>query len=324
MITQSHTLPSLAPTFLREYRVSDHAKLTLFRIIGLPIEFLLGESGGESLARRAPNLVLAVFLLTMALPILRLAHRRDLLLWSLWTIGVIGFVAVLDLARQTTLIGYPRYTILASPAIYAVIAAFDWPRRKVLRNVLAIAFIAAAAIAAIDRIKSGVTPLEDWRKLSHDLEANAAPDDLLVFANPDPWVSPGTWYMGLKYYAPASHQPWLILTAPPDPAILRQLESRRCLWLIGPHPEIQGPDLLPGWREQIRILHHGRQRLPNDSDRFPILALMLSPLKRRIRVVYPAIPEIRRSSSTAEHRFRKAGVKGSNPFFGFRPNPARR
>ncbi|MGD0767392.1 MAG: glycosyltransferase family 39 protein [Tepidisphaeraceae bacterium] len=271
-ITQSHTLPSLAPTFLREYRVSDHAKLTLFRIIGLPIEFLLGESGGESLARRAPNLVLAVFLLTMALPILRLAHRRDLLLWSLWMIGVIGFVAVLDLARQTTLIGYPRYTILASPAIYAVIAAFDWPRRKGLRDVLAIAFIAAAAIAAIDRIKSGATPLEDWRKLSHDLEANAAPDDLLVFANPDPWVSPGTWYMGLKYYAPASHHPWLILTAPPDPAILGQLHSRRCLWLIGPHREIQGPDLLPGWRGQLLIsttAGNACRMIPTDSRSSP-------------------------------------------------------
>jgi uncharacterized membrane protein len=253
IITQAHTLPSLAPTFLREYRVADHAKLTLFRIIGLPIEFLLGENGGESLARRAPNLVLAVFLLTVALPILRLGHRRDLLLWSLWTIGIIGFVAVLDLAHQTTLVGYPRYTILASPAIYAVIAAFDWPRRKALRDVLAIAFIAATAVAVLDRVNTGVAPLEDWRKLAHDLDANAAPDDLFVFTNPDPWVSPGTWYMGLKYYAPASHHPWLILTTPADPAILRQLQSHRRIWLIGPHREIQGPDLLPGWRRQLLI-----------------------------------------------------------------------
>jgi len=271
-ITQAHTLPSLAPTFLQESRVADHAKLTLFRMVGLPIEFLLGEAGGESLARRAPNLVLAVFLLTMALPILRLAHRRDLLLWPLWMIGVIGFVAVLDLARQTTLVGYPRYTILASPAIYAVIAAFDWPRRKGLRDVLAIAFIAATAIAAIDRVKTGVPPLEDWRKLAHDLDANATHDDLLVFTNRDPWESPGTWYMGLKYYTPASHHPWLILTAPADPAILRQLQSRRRLWLIGPHPEIQGPDLLPGWRIQLLIsttAGNACRMIPTDSRSSP-------------------------------------------------------
>ena len=43
------------------------------------------------------------------------------------------------------------------------------------------------------------------------------------------------------------------------------------------------------------------------------------PLKTRCRAGYPAPwqQRIRRSSSTAEHRFRKAGVKGSNPFFGF-------
>ena len=252
-ITQSHTLPSLAPTFLRESRPGDHLKLTLFRIIGLPIEFLLGEAGGESLARSAPNLVLAVFLLTMVLPILRLGRRRDLLLWSLWTIGVIGFVAVLDLARQTTLVGYPRYTILASPAIYGVIAAFDWPRRQGLRDILAIGLIAAVAVAAVDRLSAGVAPVEDWRKLAHDLDAAAGPDDLLVFYNDDPWVSPGTWYMGLKYYSPASHHPWLLLTAPANPAILRQLPSCPRLWLIGPHPEIQGPAILPGWHPQPLI-----------------------------------------------------------------------
>jgi len=252
-ITQTHTLPSLAPTFLQEYRVADHAKLTVFRIVGLPIEFLLGEGGGESLARRAPNFVLAVFLLTMALPILRLTHRRDLLLWSLWMIGVIGFVAVLDLAHETTLVGYPRYTILASPGIYAVIAAFDWPRRNGLRDVLAIVFITTTAIVAVDRVKPGALPVEDWRKLAHDLDSSAAPDDLLVFANPDPWDSPGTWYVDLKYYTPVSHHPWLILTAPADPSILRQLQSHPRLWLIGPHREIEGPDLLPGWRRQLLI-----------------------------------------------------------------------
>jgi hypothetical protein len=42
----------------------------------------------------------------------------------------------------------------------------------------------------------------------------------------------------------------------------------------------------------------------------PGLLLTPNPVK------LPAPKEFRRSSSTAEHRFRKAGVKGSNPFFG--------
>src|SRR5580700_2698814 len=81
--TQTRTLPSLAATFLREAHVEKHGKLTLYRVIGLPAEFLLGESGGEVMARRSPNLVLGIFLLTMVLPIVRLYWRRDLMLWVL-------------------------------------------------------------------------------------------------------------------------------------------------------------------------------------------------------------------------------------------------
>src|SRR4051812_240884 len=38
---------------------------------------------------------------------------------------------------------------------------------------------------------------------------------------------------------------------------------------------------------------------------------------RRLRMARGFEAGERRSSSTVEHRFRKAGVKGSNPFFGF-------
>lgn len=247
-VTQKHTLPSLAPTFLRETHVDEHFKLTLYRIIGLPTEFLLGESRGEALPS---NLVLTIFLFTIVLPVIRLIRRRDLLLWVLWILGAIGFVAAMDLARQTTLVGYPRYTILASPAIYVVIAAFDWPRRTFVRDALAISCIALLAIVAVQRCVDGVPAKEDWRQLAADLDASAGPNDLLVFYNADPWVSSGTWYMGFKYYAPHSRRPWLILNRPADAALLRQLQSRPCLWMVGLYPEIDGPRLLPGWRPEL-------------------------------------------------------------------------
>jgi mannosyltransferase len=249
-LTQKHTLPSLAPTFLREAHADEHAKLTLYRIIGLPTEFLIGESRGEALSS---DLVLAIFLFTMILPAIRLIRRRDLLLWVLWTWGTIGFVAVMDLMRQTTLVGYPRYTILASPAIYAAIAAFDWPKRPFVRDAVALACIALLTVVAIQRAIDGVSAKEDWRTLAADIDSAAAPDDLLVFYNADPWVSSGTWYMGLEYYAPHSHRPWLILHGPADATLLRQLESRRCLWLIGLYPEVEGSHLLPGWQPQLMM-----------------------------------------------------------------------
>jgi uncharacterized membrane protein len=246
-ISQKQTLPSLSPTFLREARVSDHLKLTLYRIIGLPAEFLVGERGGEAMNSSA---VLAIFLFTIPLPLIRLIYRRDLLLWVLWALGTIGFVAALDLAHQTTLVGYLRYTILASPAIYAVVATFDWPRRALLRDTLAFAFICILGIVAVRRSRTDLSAKEDWRDLSNAVDTLAQPDDLLVFYNADPWVSSGTWFMGLKYYSPASHHPWLILNDRADIATLRQLQSRSSLWLIGLNPESKGDWLLPGWMPQ--------------------------------------------------------------------------
>ena len=248
--TQAHTLPSLTPTFLREAPGAKHAKLTLYRIIGLPTENLLGEARGEALTSKV---VLAIFLFTIPLPLIRLIWRRDLLLWVLWAWGTILFVAAMDLARQTTLVGYLRYTILASPAIYAVIAAFDWPRRNFLRDAVAIAAVGLLGIVAIQRSLDGVPAKEDWRRLAENVNHFAAPDDLLVFSNRDPWVSSGTWYMGYKYYSPDSHRPWLILNGRANAEVLEQLRSRRCLWLIGLYPQIQGPELLPGWRPEVVI-----------------------------------------------------------------------
>lgn len=243
-IEQKHTLPSLAPAFLREARGADHPKMTLFRVIGLPIEFLLGESRGEALTS---GLVLSIFIFTVVLPAIRLLWNRVLLLWVLWGLGTIGFVVAMDLARETTLTGYLRYTILASPAVYAFLAAFDWPPRAFIRDAVAIAAIGLLAIAAIQRNIDGVPAKEDWRTLAHDLDASAGPDDLLVFYNDDPWTSSGTWYMGFKYYNPASRRPWLILNGRANPDLLRQLQSRQVIWLIGRFPQIQGPQLLPGW-----------------------------------------------------------------------------
>jgi uncharacterized membrane protein len=251
--TQTRTLPSLAATFLREAHMEKHGKLTLYRVIGLPAEFLLGESGGEALARRSPNLVLGIFLLTMVVPVIRLYWRRDLLLWVLCMLGNIGSVVVIDLLHGTTLAGYPRYTLLTSPAIFAVIASFDWPRVGALRDLVPIVCIAALTVAAADHVTSPPDSLEDWRQLAADLDSETRPNDLLIYSNPDPWVTPGLFYMCLKYYSPQSQHPWLILRDPAYPQLLARISTYPDIWVIGGDPQNDGPRLLPGWRPQTLI-----------------------------------------------------------------------
>ena len=240
-----HRLPSLAPAFLQEALVARHGDLTLRRIIGLPAEFIFGESRGEAILPRAA-LILA--LLTLVLPLIRLWWRRDLLLWVLWMAAIIGSIAALDLARGLTLAGYPRYTILASPAVYAVLAAFDWPRRPILRDLLPIAILALLIVMAAQRIKDGVPAREDWRQLADLVQSQAQPDELLVFFNQDPWVPPGVFYRGFRYYSPDSNHPWMMLKHPGDLPVMRQLDSVRTLWLIGKFDSSVAPIVLPGWR----------------------------------------------------------------------------
>ena len=251
---QVRDFPTGTPNFLRE-AVSQHKEYTLRRVVGLPGEFLLGEIDAERIFRSpSPSdrvltgILLAAAVFTLVLPFLRLFHRRDLLIWSAWLLGTIGVVAAVDLTHGTTLSGYIRYTILASPAVYAVIASFRWPARPLLRDGVALVVLAWVAITAVQRLHQPAPPKEDWRQLAAALDANASRDDLVVYFNEDPWVAPGTWYMCLRYYLPESNRAWLLLRSRPDAALLRQLQSRDHLWLIGLYPAADGPELLPGWR----------------------------------------------------------------------------
>lgn len=85
-------------------------------------------------------------------------------------------------------------------------------------------------------------------ELATRLDHDAGPDELLVFVGNDPWATPGMWYMGFKYYAPQSSRPWMILRHTADENIMKQLNARDTLWVIGLYPSLDGPILLPGWR----------------------------------------------------------------------------
>ena len=237
------SLPSVHPGYLSE-PADHHVRFTFLRIIGLPGKFLFGES----LAANMPAAVLLVAaFLAYVLPLLRIFRDRLSLLWLLWMFGTIGSAAVTDLVRGSILLDYLRYTILASPAVYAVLAAVDWPRRSILADAVPLLAIVLLAVLAGQRLAGGVESKEDWRQLTGDLNRAADPDDLLVFYGDDPWISPGTWYMAFNYYFPKSRHPWLVLNRPVDVNLLRQLRTKKSVWLIGKFPGADGPLVLPGW-----------------------------------------------------------------------------
>jgi hypothetical protein len=241
---QMKNFPKGAPDFLVQ-NSPDHTRDTLLHSIGFPGQAVLGD---EQAAHQPPAILIALSLLVSLVPLLRLRRRSDFLFWLLWLLGTLGLVIAADLFRQTRLLTFPRYTILATPAVYALLAAFDWPRRRLTNHILPIAVLAVMTIVACLRIARGVESKEPWRELSQSLDQNAAPNELLVFYGHGPWISPGMFYMGFKYYSPQSTRPWLILTGRPDATTLLQLRSRNSLWLVGLDPRNDGPSLLPGFQ----------------------------------------------------------------------------
>lgn len=246
-LRQFHRIPPHQPAFLFAAS-AHHVRATLLHVIGLPAALLLDSTGAATLPVWALVLLAVIVII---IPILRLRRRRDLLLWVLWLGGTIGILVASDLIRGSIFLRYIRYAMLASPAVCALIATIDWPPRPLLRDGVAWCMLALLALSVAQRLNDPIKSQEDWRQLATDLNSHAAPGELLVFYGGDPWISPGTWLMCISYYLPQSQRPWLILRGPADAALLRQLDARDSLWLIGKYPEQDGPELLPGWQPQM-------------------------------------------------------------------------
>ena len=243
MPRQIASLPSVHPPYLYE-PAQGHVRMTLFRLIGLPGRYLLGDS----LSAQMPAAVLLIAAVLGYLPlILRIVGRRQSLLWVLWILGTIGAVAATDLVRGSILLDYLRYTLTASPVIYIIFAGIDWPNRPVFRDAVPLLVLALLAIFAAQRAINPVESKEDWRRLTQDLDQAAGPHDLLVFYGDDPWISPGTWSMALEYYRPGEHRPWLVLHRRAGRDLVNKLRPMKSIWLIGKFPRDEGTRILPDW-----------------------------------------------------------------------------
>ncbi len=261
LVWQARHLPGATPAFLREANLDRHVELTLRRAAGLPGEYLLGETAAEEIFRQRTPIdqfltivLLGLAVMTVLLAWVRLRKRRDLLIWMLWIAATLYVIVAADLVLSTTMTGYIRYTILASPCIYAIIAGWNWPDRKFLRYGLVFAVVAALIISAVHRGINPAEPKEDWREAAAQLDSSARKNDLIVFFNQDPWVAPGIWYMCLRYYSPSGERPWLLLRGQPDENLRREIDGRSSLWLVGIHAEETAELLLPGWRAE-NVVH---------------------------------------------------------------------
>src|SRR5438105_5045824 len=165
-----------------------------------------------------------------------LAVRRDLLLWWLYLAGGIGLLAILDVFRGTQQLAVTRYTIMAAPALFALIAAVPQRWGKIPAHAIP-AIFALLAVYGLPHFYNLNRP--DFQDLAHLLD-QTGPNDLLIFAAPTKRATaPAELYLGYSHYSnPQHHSSILLMTDTLSPQVRAQFANYQNIWLINASPAI--------------------------------------------------------------------------------------
>ena len=176
-------------------------------------------------------------------PLVLWKHRPDLRLWGLWAPAVIILPLVTDLHGRSWSLLLLRYSLLAGPSIYCVVAALGASlRREILRQALPFAITLSCMLSIPNAY---VADKLDWRTFGHYIRTHISPSDAIVFASvarPVTW--PPTYLLCASHYSGPMRGPVYVLDRPADDALLQELQHHSRVWLIS-DSDTPAP-LLPG------------------------------------------------------------------------------
>jgi len=224
--------------FLRD-SAPGYAGRFVRRLALLPARYF-AEPPDDSLAVAAAGGL--VFVVAALFPV----RRRDMLLWALWLPLTVLPVALLDAARHTKHLEFIRYTLLASPAAYAVIgAALDRTRSRWWLSHVSPALAAIGCAAALPGAYSAWWKA-DWRSLARAAESDVRPGDVTVFVSGgETWPYPHAAFLHTSFYRQRPPGPIVLLYGAANESLLAQLKDAPGVIIIA-----QGgvDDALPGAR----------------------------------------------------------------------------
>jgi 4-amino-4-deoxy-L-arabinose transferase-like glycosyltransferase len=242
--THLHTFSSPERTTIFLYSKEPHHPLLILELlVSLPPILFIGS---QTISLFWLMLSGAIIIVLIFFPLaLRKYRRPELLIWYLWLAGTIGFLAALDLLRTTHQLGFVRYTLLASPALYVLIAAVPTQLGRIASHGIP---AAAALFCALFLPSVYKDSHVDFRELAALLD-QAGPRDLLIFAAPSKYSgAPADLYLGYSHYSnPRQRPPILIMTDTLPPDVRAQLDKFPHVWLINASPEILPTQLLPDY-----------------------------------------------------------------------------
>ncbi|HEY7088883.1 MAG TPA: hypothetical protein VH518_12390, partial [Tepidisphaeraceae bacterium] len=221
-----------------------HFARTLWRLATLPLQFFITPRNIDSAGTL--GWLGAIFYLFPVLLLNR--QRRDLLLWVLIGAAVIGAATISDLIQHRKSLEVLRYTLAASPAAYALVAALGsgLNSKWLVHGIPAVVFVSCVA-ALPEAYNRWWKP--DYRAFAADFDRDAGPDDIIVAS----YASHDDWYESLlmsvtTHYSAHPHRPMLALSGPASAELRRQLQAAPAIWFItgNQDPEPRLRELLPG------------------------------------------------------------------------------
>jgi uncharacterized membrane protein len=153
-------------------------------------------------------------------------------LWLLWILGIVGSLAALDLVRSTHHLAFTRYSMLASPALYALLVGAV-ERGKAWWSKYAVPV--GTLLITIAMIRTGYGRRNaDVRATAAYLSSIATKDEPILIVSPNPQGRDGQMlYVGLDLYdKDLFPRPFIILTRAPSRELLEALGSASSAILI--------------------------------------------------------------------------------------------
>jgi hypothetical protein len=205
-----------AAAFLHEAG-PDHLRLTFWRIVTLPMSLLAD-------IRPIPRWYAVGGLWYVLLAVI---GWRSSWIWPMLYLAVVGLLGALDLAHSTAHLAYVRYALLASPAVYGMLAASVCFHRLMGRILCG----AVTVFCLIALPYHSLPPNEDFRDFGNTMLASVHPGDLIVFAGPAETYSPQILFLAASHYAGPLPGPVLLLESPATSQLMAKVKDRNQIWL---------------------------------------------------------------------------------------------
>jgi len=218
-----------------------HLLQTVRRLAILPMLMLFNPQRTASPIIYASSVVLII-------PVLLLRRRPQLLLWIAWFWSTVAAIAAMEQLRTTRHLQFLRYTLLATPALYAMLAEivppapprmFAWLRQLVPGTVV---------LCCVLSLPAAYYPWKpDYRELAQFLDRAHETGAPVIFCSSAGSSTGGAeMYIGASHYARSYPWPFVMVETRPSDDLLAQLRKFPTVIVIAAPSGLMASDLFPG------------------------------------------------------------------------------